>query len=270
MSKSKKLEIKVEGTVYWYDQQQEKELTRFMAEKEKIVNPMFAYMKQWMKDNKQEDFYDSKLLQELADFPEEVKNACGVTTARKGVIEKKSLVEQMIPVQKELNALHFNMSQRVAAMGDKEKDYEEARREYYLSDSSKEGSKIWANYYAKYPLTPDQAFPKPGELYACGKVETPSEYKNQISQLRESTKPLGQVIIHGTGGGFDVDTFKELWCNTETFYNPKKADRAPFEWFKPSFWPEHQSYKFGLLDMSKDGKFEEYIGSYPRRMLLLL
>ena len=134
----------------------------------------------------------------------------------------------------------------------------------------------------KYPLSPDQAFqtegtpgipglkgeqfnvefkdpyypyPKPGELYEAGKMEKLPAYVNHLAQLRGSTKPIGEVHISGgIGGDFDVDKFKSIWGKGE------------FKWFEPKF-----SERMGFVDFAKEGKgFTEYIGTYPRKMLLLL
>ncbi len=42
MSKSKRLEIKVKGKTFWYDQEQEKVIIKFMEEKKKMFNLVFS------------------------------------------------------------------------------------------------------------------------------------------------------------------------------------------------------------------------------------
>ena len=60
-------------------------------------------------------------------------------------------------------------------------------------------------------------FPRPGELYECGKVE--------YDRFKEPNKPIGKVIITGVGGGFktsdELEQFQKLWNDSGIFYHRK-------------------------------------------------
>jgi len=83
------------------------------------------------------------------------------------------------------------------------------------------------SHLAKYPLTPEQAWPsnwpKPGEIYECGRVDTPAEWKRKEA-IKMYGKPSipglkGPVIVGGVGGDFDPDEFKRLWNSGTIVWN---------------------------------------------------
>jgi hypothetical protein len=274
----------------WYQKKQEEEI------------------KKWIKKNRGDDLYDEKLMQELLNYPESVREAHGVTTARAGKIDyttkeftvtlsepygqaRESMIEKMKPLQEEYNDLNFKLAQRLAAVN-KQKSYEDAKDKYFLSNSREEASKHIQDHYKKYPLTPEQAWPsnwpKPGEIYECGRVDTPEEWRRkQAEQSRGigmagavagmAAKKLGKVVVGSTGGDFDADKFKDLWMNSGVAIWDSKArnygsiHRGSYKPFSPTFTNHSLWLDFGVDHAMKfSDRVRPVYGTYPRRMLLLL
>ncbi len=112
--------------------------------------------------------------------------------------------------------------------------------------------KALAEWNKKYPLTPNEAWPKPGELYECGKMDTPEEKakdalkevleKNMIEEMRKiqekkdelhlrtqaiiakGGRPIGKPILFGTAGHVDETSADQL---KKLFFNPERPN-PPF------------------------------------------
>jgi len=102
-----------------------------------------------------------------------------------------------------------------------------------------------------------EEWPRPGEIYNTGKVEYNPYRKPTIPGIK------GHAIVTGVGGeADDICEFKRLWETSGIgFIKGRRSGKYQ--------WPL-VSYKFGFVDFGEKGEFIEYIGTYPRKMLLLL
>jgi len=181
----------------------------------------------------------------------------------------KNKSERMIPYQDKMDQMRMNIESWLEAPANKGKLYNQdlinelmtygttitKEDMINIANSREETKKRVDDFRTKYPLTTDQAF--------GGK----------------------RPILYGTGGSLNQDdnSFFRLWDKASEGFNgynrspcqnesggyvwPTTTDRTdPFGAIKYPL----TSYKFGFINFDKDGKFEEYIGTYPRKMLLLL
>lgn len=253
MAKGKKIEIQHNGRTFWYYQEQERAVVEFMKLKKKIAErPMITAVKEWIEKNKDDDLYDAKLIAELVNYPESVREEFGVSSARHGSVEKK-----VSPDGAEVHRKYLELGGHGIFLGHEGQKAHDKEAEVHRK------LELWKNNYslieemkpiqeklndthfklqqhlAKYPVTPEQAFnPRHEQIKTKG------------------GSPLGKPVLFGTGGEINsYDNFQDL--------------------FNQHVWPKYDrnqrfSVRFGLIDMSEGGKFEEYIGTYPRKMLLLI
>ena len=217
----KRLQVEHKGRTFWYDQQEERALVKFTEDKRKIVEgPMISAIRQWIARQDKDELYDAKLMQELMNYPESVREEFGVTTARHGKIADGS-TESMLKKY----PLSPDQAFKDRMLG-KESDFKYDGKTFVGAP----GIPGLKGPEYKWKLDPPERWPKPGELYACGKMEKPPAYKNQLSGIR------GHVMISGTGGDFnqnssDNDQFQKMWKEAGIAFLPKgNSAELPFKW----------------------------------------